>query len=210
MSYQTKRRQKSPLDHKADLYAAIATIDRLAKHFDRGMVEETLYRRQMKAAISDVFKAQMALEENGFSMEEFIKERSLDEKFPEGIKRLNLVQGLEKEEDISLSLQKLKDLPAKTADYVAHAIELIDVLRLRSIARVEMIVPLLDEMFNIVKDFPNFGEEHWVAVEIDGWRKALLEESPSKILSEEDAEQLEFEASRWLNEFRSQISKIGG
>ncbi|RMG26137.1 MAG: hypothetical protein D6732_21580 [Methanobacteriota archaeon] len=210
MSYQTRRRQKSPLDHKADLYAAIATIDRLAKHFDRGMVEETLYRRQMKAAISDVFKAQMALEENGFSMEEFINERKLDEKFPEGVKRLNLVQGLEKEEDISLSLQKLKDLPAKSADYVANAIELIDVLRLRSIARVEMIVPLLDEMFNIVKDFPNFGQDHWVAVEIDGWRKALLEESPSKLLSEEDAEQLEFDASRWLNEFRNQIRKIGG
>ncbi len=210
MSYQTKRRQKSLLDHKADLYAAIATIDRLATHFDRGMVEETLYRRQMKAAISDVFKAQMALEEHGFTIEDFIKERKLDEKFPEGVKRLNLVQGLEREEDTSLSFTKLKDLPVKSADYVANAIELIDVLRLRSIARVEMIVPLLDEMYNIVKEFPNLGPDHWVAVEIDGWRKALLDESPSMTLPEEDAERLEFEASRWLNEFRSQISKIGG
>ncbi len=208
MSYQTKRKQKSQLDHKADLYAAVATIDKLATHFDRGMVEETLYRRQLKAAISDVFKAQMALESEGYTIEQFIAEYNLEEKFPEGVKRLNLVQGLETDADTSLSLDQLKEMPAKSADYVANAIELIDVLRLRSIARVEMIVPLLDEMYNIISEFPNFGKDHWVAVEIDGWRKAFLEESPSLVLPEEDAEQLEFEASRWLNEFRSQVKKL--
>ena len=69
MSYQ--RRQKDPLQVEADLFAAIATMDKLSKYFDKGLVEETLYRRQLKSCISDVFKARMVLEQQGFDIEVF-------------------------------------------------------------------------------------------------------------------------------------------
>ncbi len=207
MSYQT-RKKKDSLDLRADLYSAIATMDKLSSHFDKGMVEETLYRRQLKSAISTVFKAQHELEQDGFDINQFIEENSLESKFPNGMKRLNLMEGLESDEETTLSLDTLKKLPEKTADFVAHSIELIDLLRLKSLARVELIVPLLDELYNVVLKFPTMGSEHWTAVEIRGWRDVLVDEPPSKVLSEEDVERLEFEVSRWLNEFRTNIKNL--
>lgn len=209
MSYRTKRRQKSKLDYEADLYAAVATMDKLASHFDRGMVEEVAYRKQLKSSVNDVFKTQMALEEHGFDLDAFIAKHKLVEKFPAGMQRLSLMEGGATEQDTQLSFTGVKELPAKSADYVAHAIELIDVLRLKSIARVELLVPPLDEMYKILLDFPNFGPNHWVTTELNSWRGALLEEQPSTLLEDEDIERLEFEASRWLNEFRGELKKLG-
>jgi hypothetical protein len=208
MSYRTRKKQKSEIDLQADLYSAIATMDKLATHFDRGMVEEVNYRKQLQSSINDVFKTQMALEEHGFKMDDFISRHQLKDKFPAGVQRLNLVQGEDSSQNI-LSFTGVKALPAKSADFVANAIELIDILRLKSISRVELLVPPLDEMFKILSEFPNFGESHWVTTELNGWRKALLDESPSTLLEEEDMERLEFEASRWLNEFRGELKKIG-
>ena len=47
----TSRRPKDQLQIEADLFAAIATMDKLSKYFDKGLVEETLLRRQLKACI---------------------------------------------------------------------------------------------------------------------------------------------------------------
>ncbi|MCH8908873.1 MAG: hypothetical protein IH840_17440, partial [Candidatus Heimdallarchaeota archaeon] len=83
------RRQKDPLQVEADLFAAIATMDKLSKYFDKGLVEETLYRRQLKSCISDVFKARMQLENTGFSLQEFVAREDLVTKYPEGMRRLD-------------------------------------------------------------------------------------------------------------------------
>jgi hypothetical protein len=205
MSIKERRTQKSRLEHEADLYSAIATIDQLARHFDRGVVEETLYRKQLKSSISDVFKTRIQLEQLGFKLEDFIEANALSAKHPEGVKRLALVEGTE---ETGASFRDLKELPVKAADFVANAIELMDILRLRSIARVELLVPLLDEMHRILGGFPKFGADHWTVVELNGWRRALVDETPSTLLDEKDLERLEFEASRWLSEFRSQLRNL--
>lgn len=202
-----QRRQKDPLQIEADLFAAIATMDQLSKYFDKGLVEETLYRRQLKSCISDVFKARIQLEQQGFNLSNFIDREDLSNKFPEGMRRLNLAEGLDAE-SVSLEYKKLKELPVKSADYVANAIELIDLLKLRSIAKIEYIVPLLDEMYNILTNFPRIGEDHWCVVEIDGWRKNLIDDKPSMVLSDEECEKLEFDAVRWMNEFRRQLKEL--
>ncbi|MHA2092540.1 MAG: hypothetical protein ACW98K_16970 [Candidatus Kariarchaeaceae archaeon] len=177
-----QRRQKDPLQIEADLFAAIATMDQLSKYFDKGLVEETLYRRQ------------------------FARE-NIEEKYPEGMRRLDLAEGLD-EESVSLEFKELKELPVKSADYVANAIELVDLLKLRTVAKIEYIVPLLDDMYNILSEFPNFGSSHWCVIEIDGWRKSLLAEKPSMVLPEEQCEKIEFDAVRWLNEFRRLLKEL--
>ncbi|MCY3411315.1 MAG: hypothetical protein INQ03_06730 [Candidatus Heimdallarchaeota archaeon] len=205
MTYQ--RRKKEPLEIEAELFSAVATLDQLSKYFDKGLVEGTLYKRQLKSCIADVFKSRIELEKMGFDIHQFIEREQLLEKYPEGLRRLNLVEGLSSE-DTTLSFETIKDLPRKSADYVANAIELIDVLKLRSIAKVEYIIPPLDEMLSIIKEFPNFSDEHWIYVEIDGWRVKLLDEKPSKTLSDEMCEKLEFDAARWLNEFRRNLKEL--
>ncbi|MHA2172239.1 MAG: hypothetical protein ACXAB7_20390 [Candidatus Kariarchaeaceae archaeon] len=202
-----QRRQKDPLQIEADLFAAIATMDQLSKYFDKGLVEETLYRRQLKSCISDVFKARMQLEKSGFNITEFIARENIEEKYPEGMRRLDLAEGLD-EESVSLEFKELKELPVKSADYVANAIELVDLLKLRTVAKIEYIVPLLDDMHNILSEFPNFGSSHWCVIEIDGWRKSLLAEKPSMVLPEEQCEKIEFDAVRWLNEFRRTLKEL--
>ncbi|MDH5403637.1 MAG: hypothetical protein OEZ01_14435 [Candidatus Heimdallarchaeota archaeon] len=205
MSFQ-QRRKKDPLKLEGDLFAAIATMDQLSKYFDRGIVEETLYRRQLKSCISDVFKTRMQLDETGFNIQDFISRQNLNEKYPEGLRRLELAEGLEDESSIEYT--NMKQLPEKTADFVANTIELIDLLKLRSVARVEYIVPLLDDMISIVGKFPNMGSSHWSSVEMDGWRSSLVGERPSMVLNEEQCEKLEFDASRWLSDFRKQIKEL--
>lgn len=206
MTYQ-RRRQKDPLKVEADLFAAIATMDQLSKYFDKGLVEETLYRRQLKSCISDVFKARMELEKTGFDIHKFIEQQDLSEKYPEGLRRLDLAEGLDQNSD-SIEFKTLKELPVKSADYVANAIELMDLLKLRSVAKVEYIVPLLDDMYDILSKFPSIDTEYWSIVEIEGWRKELLDEKPSLVLSEERCEKLEFDAARWLNDFRNKLKEL--
>ena len=206
MSYH-KRKQKDPLQIEADLFAAIATMDKLSKYFDKGLVEETLYRRQLKSCISDVFKSRMLLEKIGFDIDGFIKKENLESKYPEGLRRLDLVEGLDQNAE-SIEFKDLKELPVKSADYVANAIELLDLLKLRTVAKVEYIVPLLDDMNSILVHFPNIGKDHWSVVEITGWRDTLLDEKPSLVLSEEKSEKLEFDAVRWLNEFRRNLKEL--
>lgn len=203
----TSRRPKDPLQIKADLFAAIATMDKLSKYFDKGLVEETLLRRQLKASISDVFKARIELEKIGFDIQSFIAEEKLHEKYPEGMRRLDLAEGLS-EDSVSLEFKQLKELPAKTADYVANAIELIDLLRLRTVAKVEYIIPLLDEMFAIFSKFPAMEASNWCITEMTGWISTLKDEKPSKVLGEDQSEKLEFDAVRWLNEFRRQLKEL--
>lgn len=201
------RRQKDPLQVEADLFAAIATMDKLSKYFDKGLVEETLYRRQLKSCISDVFKARMQLENSGFSIQDFVAREDLVAKYPEGMRRLDLMEG-HSEDSVSLEYKELKELPAKSADYVANAIELLDLLKLKSVARIEFIVPLLDEMHSILSQFPSIGNDHWTVTEMTGWRSKLIDEKPSKVLSEDECERLEFDGARWLNEFRRVIKEL--
>ena len=117
------------------------------------------------------------------------------------------MEGLAQDSE-AIKFGELKELPSKSADYVANAIQLLDLLKLRTVATVEYLVPLLDEMNSILVNFPNIGKDHWSVVEIIGWRDTLLNEKPSQVLSEESSEKLEFDAVRWLNDFRRNLKDL--
>jgi len=180
-------------------------MDKLSNYFDKGYVGETLYRRQLKSCINDVYKARTAMEQGGIGLEEFIERENLKEKFPEGLRRLDLVDGVGEQLP---RMGTMTDLPAKATDFVAEAIELVDLLKLRSIAKIEYIVPLLDEIIATLDDFPTIPEDHFSVVEAKGWRDQLLADKPGKILDEDSCEKLEFDASRWLADFRKKLKEL--
>ena len=199
------------IDVEADLFASIATIDTLSKSFARGMVNGPLYKRQLQGLIKDAFKARMKLNQMDFELSEFIEANNLATKYPSGLQKLELLEGIsdiEGEELQVMPYESLRQLPAQSADYVASSIELIDLLRLRSIARIDMIVPLFEDMIHILPSFPSGEESDWVVDDVTKWKHSLENLNPDDILDEETATRLEFQAVRWLNDFRRRLKSI--
>ncbi|MHA1912459.1 MAG: hypothetical protein ACTSYA_12285 [Candidatus Kariarchaeaceae archaeon] len=199
------------IDVEADLFASIATIDNLSRSFARGMVNGPLYKRQLQGLIKDAFKARMKLNQMDFELTEFIEANKLAIKYPNGLQKLELFEGtsdIEGEELQIMPYESLRQLPAQSADYVANAIELIDLLRLRSIARIDMIVPLLEDMIHILPSFPTGEKDDWVVDDITKWKLSLENLNPDEILDEETATRLEFQAVRWMNDFRRRLKSI--
>ena len=199
------------IDIEADLFASIATIDNLSKSFERGMVNGPLYKRQLQGLIKDAFRARMKLNQMDFELEEFLEVNSLATKYPSGVQKLQLFEGtgdIEGEDVQVMPYESLRQLPAQSADYVANSIELIDLLRLRSIARVDMIVPLFEDMIHILPSFPSGEENDWVVDDIKKWKHSLEPLDPDEVLDEETATRLEYQAVRWLNDFRRRLKSI--
>ncbi len=209
MSYSSKR--KSKLDLEADLASCIATIDILSNNFVNGIIDPGMYRRQIRSLIRDAFKTRFQLERLGFDLDKFLNAEKIIEKYPYGSEKLRFAEGVapiplsEDMETVAMPFGQMKNLPAKTADFVAASIELIDLLRLGSIARVELIVPNLDEMEDILRAFPGFGADSEEVKEIIQWKKMLEVKPPDEVLEEGLIKRLEFEAVRWLNSFRRSL-----
>jgi len=209
MSYSSKR--KSKLDLEAELASCIATIDILSNNFVNGIIDPGMYRRQLRSLIRDAFKARFQLERTGFDLDKFLKAEKIIEKYPYGSEKLRFAEGVapyqlsEEVENVAMPFGQMKDLPAKTADFVAASIELIDLLRLGSIARVELIVPNLDDMEDILRAYPGFGAESEAVKEIIQWKKMLEVKPPDEVLEEGLIKRMEFEAVRWLNSFRRSL-----
>jgi len=209
MSYSSKR--KSQIDLEAELASCIATIDILSNNFVNGIIDPGMYRRQIRSLIRDAFKARFQLERTGFNLNKFLEDENIIEKYPYGAEKLRFAEGVspiplnEEIETIAMPFGQMKNLPAKTADFVAAAIELIDLLRLGSIARVELIVPNLDDMEDILRAYPGFGTDSDAVKEIIQWKKMLEVKPPDEVLDEGLIKRLEFEAVRWLNNFRRSL-----
>ena len=202
-----ERVKEDLLENEGELYSAIVTLDRLAEDFANGEIEDTFYRKQLQALIRTAYKARMKLEKTGqFDVEEFIKKHKLDEKHPKGIEKLRLAEG--REGQIEIPYKELRKIPKKVADYVATNIELLDNLALRSVAKIEYIVPLLDEMKRILTSFPGVEKDHWIIEEITSWIKILEKEDPSRLLDDSEIERLSFQAERWRAEFISLIAQL--
>ncbi len=209
MSYSSKN--KSQLELEAELFSCIATIDNLSHSFTDGILDPGMYRRQLRALIRDAFKARFQLQKKGFDLDSFLNREKVVEKYPYGAEKLRFAEGVapipidESVETVAMPFSQMKNLPAKSADFVAGAIELIDLLRLGSIARVELIVPNLDEMEDILVDYPGYGSDSETVKEIINWKEMLAVKPPDEILEEGLIKRLEFEAVRWLNSFRRSL-----
>ncbi|MHA1462091.1 MAG: hypothetical protein ACTSQ0_03375 [Candidatus Heimdallarchaeota archaeon] len=209
MSYSSKN--KSQFELEAELFSCIATIDNLSQSFADGILDPGMYRRQLRSLIRDAFKARFQLQKLGFNLDGFLDRESIVQKYPYGAEKLRFAEGVapipigEDVETVAMPFQHMKNLPAKTADFVAGAIELIDLLRLRSVARVDLIVPNLDDMEDILKSYPGFGSESEVVKEIINWKEMLEAKPPDEVLEDGLIKRLEFEAVRWLNSFRRSL-----
>jgi len=209
MSYSSKN--KSQLELEAELFSCIATIDNLSQSFADGILDPGMYRRQLRALIRDAFKSRFQLQKLGFDLNGFIDREGIVQKYPYGAEKLRFAEGVapipinENVETVAMPFQQMNNLPAKSADFVAGAIELIDLLRLRSVARIELIVPNLDDMEAILKDFPGFGADSEAVKEIINWKEMLEAKPPDEVLEDGLIKRLEFEAVRWLNSFRRSL-----
>ena len=206
MSYSS--RNKSQLELEAELFSCIATIDNLSHSFADGLLDPGMYRRQIRSLIRDAFKSRFQLQRMGFDLDSFIEREEIVKKYPYGAEKLRFAEGVapipidESVETVAMPFASMKNLPAKSADFVATAIELIDLLRLGSLARVELIVPNLDEMEEILDDYPGFGSDCDSVKEIKNWKEMLEKRPPDEVLDDGLIKRLEFEAVRWLNGFR--------
>ena len=209
MSYSSKN--KSQLELEAELFSCIATIDNLSHRFTDGILDPGMYRRQLRALIRDAFKARFQLQKKGFDLDSFLDREKIVKKYPYGAEKLRFAEGVapipidESVETIAMPFAQMKNLPAKSADFVAAAIELIDLLRLGSVARVELIVPNLDDMSSILETFPGYGKDHEVVKEHNNWKEMLAAKPPDEVIEEGLIKRLEFEAVRWLNDFRRSL-----
>jgi len=108
-----------------------------------------------------------------------------------------------------LNYQELVKLPTKAADYVSNGIELMDLIRLKAIATVDRLLPLLDEMHGILLQTREvFGDDYWAIKELEAWRMKLSREAPGTLLPDADLERLEMQAVRWMNDFRRELKNI--
>ncbi|MBY9000105.1 MAG: hypothetical protein KGD64_04260 [Candidatus Heimdallarchaeota archaeon] len=196
------------LELEAGLYASIVTLDNLAKSYEDNEIDQIAYRKQLRSLIRSIFKSRMQLEKVGFELEDFVKREKLDSKYPKGIRHLRVAEGVETADAVSIPFDSLKKMPSKTADYVSSAIELIDLTRLRSVARADLILADMDEMVHILKTFPSIPEDHWVIDDINNWREIIGKYKPEEVIKEEDCEKLEFQAARWLNDFRRVLKEL--
>ena len=196
------------LELEANLYASIVTLDNLAISYENNEIDQIAYRKQLRSLIRSIFKSRMQLEKVGFQLENFIKKEKLDNKYPKGIRHLRVAEGVETADAVSIPFDSLKKMPTKTADYVASAIELIDLTRLRSVARADLLLADMDEMLHILKTFPSIPKDHWVIGDINNWRKIIGKYKLEEVIKEEDCEKLEFQAARWLNDFRRVLKEL--
>jgi len=200
--------EENILELESDLFASIVTLENLVLGFENNEIEQISYRKQLRSLLRGIFKARIQLEKTGFNLEEFIKREKINELYPKGTKHLRVVEGVETADAISIPFDTLKKMPAKTADFVSSAIELIDLTRLRSVARADLLLADIDEMLHILKTFPSVPKDHWVINDLNNWRDIISKYKLQEVIKEEDCEKLEFQAARWLNDFRRLLKEL--
>ncbi|MFX1485560.1 MAG: hypothetical protein ACFFBS_00355 [Promethearchaeota archaeon] len=199
--------RKYVLDKQAELYACIATLESIIESFKEARIEPAMYKRQVRALMTGAFKAKGRLEELNIDVAKFLEDEGIVREFPLAINKLKLAEG-----ETGALLEILTASPAtvasKTLDITTNLITVMDLTRLKDVARVDMLVPRLDELLSIMKRFPGFNAKYWVIKEIEEWRDRLKSRKPSETVSEEEAERLGFQADRWLKDFEAKLKEV--
>ncbi|MHA2297604.1 MAG: hypothetical protein ACXAEU_07775 [Candidatus Hodarchaeales archaeon] len=194
------------------LFSCIATLDKLSLANDQGEVDQDIFSRQLRALLKHAMKTRIFLEEKGFLFDKFIEVHEIEKKYSRGLSVLKRVEGSEGtekiDEAVGINYAELKKLPTKAADFVAASIELMDLLRLKAIATVDRIIPLLDELEGVLNSLPILGEDYWALQEITRWKQSLNKQKPGTILDDKKLDSLELQAVRWLNDFRRKMKDI--
>ena len=197
------------------MYSAIAMLHFFTVAYENGDVAQEVYSKQLKSQLLEAIQLRFKLEKDKkFNWESFVKENKLEELFAEGVEKLARVTGSSDidaaldEETIKIDYHEMKKLPTKAADYVSNAIELMDLIRLQSVATVERLIPLLEDMKKIIISINIFDADYWAIKEIDLWINKLYHMQPGSIPSDEELERFEMYVVRWMNDFRRELKNI--
>ncbi len=198
---------------EAKIYSSISTLNVLVETFERGDLDPSIYQKQLRTLLTESIQARLELEKVQFDLDAFIKEEGLKEQFPLGIDRIQMVDGAgdqaeQVESLVQMDYGELKKLPEKSAAFVSAAIELTDILRLESIATVDRILPLLDEIHSVLSSTPNLGPDWWGTKEATEWIIFLNKKTTGTLLREEMSKKLELQTVRWLNDFRRELKSL--
>ena len=165
MAMREKKRPKKAkvVELEAELYGTIATLDSISEKFDEGDLQPSLYKRQFKSLVSDTIKARQLLEAEGESWDEFVEEEKITERFPTAVEKLQIGERVpEGEEKETLAPQTSARMAAKTADIVSDLITLIDIAKLGDVAKMSLIIPLLDDAVILLTKYPNFPPDLFI------------------------------------------------
>lgn len=193
---------------EGSLFASIGALDLLSKTFERGELDPNIFHKQHKSLLSSIVAMRAELENYQFSLDEFIDKEDLDKLFPYGLEKLRITEGLDDLSQNRIDYSQIKKLPTIAAEFVANAIELLDLLHLEAIATVDRILPYLDELYAIISKLPIYGENHWLTKDIGQWITWMDRQKPGQLLKTDELKKLELQASRWLSDFRRELKNI--
>ncbi len=190
------------------LFASIGTLDLLSRTYDRGELDPNIFHKQHKNLLTTIVAIRAKLENYHFDLDEFIQKEQINQLFPFGLEKLRKTEGTDDNPRNRIDYSQIKKLPKIAAEFVANAIELLDLLRLEAIATVDRILPYLDELYAILTDVNIYGSDHWVTKDIDQWIKWMDHQKPGQLLKQDELQKLELQAARWLSDFRRELNNL--
>ena len=193
---------------EGQLYACIGTLDLLSRTFEKGELDPNIFHKQHKNLLSNIVVTRSALAEYNFDIDDFIAKEDLQRLYPHGLEKLRKTEGTDDIRKNQIDYSQIKRLPAFAAEFVANAIELLDLLKLEAIATVDRILPYLDELFAILTQIPVYGNDHWVCKDINQWIEWMDRKKPGMLLNEDDLKKLELQVARWLSDFRRELNNL--
>ncbi|NHJ02801.1 MAG: hypothetical protein EAX86_11745 [Candidatus Heimdallarchaeota archaeon] len=193
---------------EGQLYACIGTLDLLSRTFEKGELDPNIFHKQHKNLLTSIVATRSALSEYHFDLDDFIEKENLQQLYPLGLEKLRKTEGTDDNSRNQIDYSQIKRLPAFAAEFVANAIELLDLLKLEAIATVDRILPYLDELFAILSQISVYGNSHWVSQDINQWIEWMDRKKPGILLKEDDLKKLELQVARWLSDFRRELNNL--
>ncbi|MHA2244761.1 MAG: hypothetical protein ACXADY_07300 [Candidatus Hodarchaeales archaeon] len=193
---------------EGNLFSTIGTLDLLSRTYDRGELDPNIFHKQHKNLLTTIVAIRAKLENYHFDLDEFIRKEQINQLFPFGLEKLRKTEGTDDNPRNRIDYSQIKKLPKIAAEFVANAIELLDLLRLEAIATVDRILPYLDELYAILADVHIYGSGHWVTKDIDQWIKWMDRQKPGQLLKQDELKKIELQAARWLSDFRRELNNL--
>jgi len=211
-SLKLTKRKLTPeqLECEAEVYACIATLNSLIYNFEKGNIDMSTYKRQVQSLIEDIMKSKVKLESTGISMEEFLREEEIVEQYPFACEKFQFLESPETLESFIESLAVTKaDVASGTAEIVTNLITLCDYTKLGGdMARVESLLPLVDELLSLLQNFPTTRKDYWGLDLLREWHKRLSSLPYDTVLAPDQTKRLETDAVRLFNDFKRRLREI--
>jgi hypothetical protein len=205
-----RKLQPEQLECEAELYACIATLNSLIYNFEKGNLDVSTYKRQVQSLIEDILKWKVKLEGTGITMEEFLREEAIVETYPYASEKFRLLESPETLESFIESLAVTKaEVASGTAEIVTNLITLCDYTKLGGdMAKVELLLPLVDDLLSLLKDFPTTHNDYWGLVMLRQWRERLSSQPYDSVLPPDQTKRLEADALRLFSDFKKRLREI--